>query len=168
MDENLTYEQVLEWLKNAITNNNLTTEKLVGDLGMENKLRKHSDEEAAEMKKDLCEALELPADASAEKIVEAVEEILDEADKAAESVVDAEANELAGGKKITNAAGKEEDNPVFVYARNQLKGKRGKQLNEAVKVLKDDPVMLALRSKQADPAASAVAGESSKHTMREV
>ena len=164
----LTYDDVLEWLKNAIANNNLTTEKLVADLGMENKLRKHSDEEAVEMKEDICEALDLPLDTPAEDIVEAVEEILEEAEKVADSVVDVEANELAGGKKVMNAAGKEEDNPVYLYARKELKGLRGKKLNAAVEKLKDDPVIIALRSKQADTRVSASDTTNKTDGIREV
>ena len=85
-----------------------------------------------------------------EELLKAAEAAFKEAEQAAESVVEAEANKLAENRKLKNADGTESDNPVYIYAKNSLKGKRGKQLNQAVEALKQDPVMLSLRSKQAD------------------
>jgi hypothetical protein len=162
MDENLTLDQIIQWLKNAITNNNLTVEELVKQLGMENKLRNATDEQRAKLVAAIIEALELPADTPNDKLLEAVNAALSEANAAVETLVDAAANELANGKKLKNADGTEVDNPVYLYAKEKLKGLRGKQLNNAAEKLKTDPVMVSLRSKQADTTvnASEVGGSS--------
>jgi hypothetical protein len=152
-------EEIIQWLKNAIANNSLTVEDLVKQLGMENKLRNVADEQRAKLVAAITEALELPADTPNEELLKAVEEALKEAEQAAESVVEAAANELANGKKLKNADGTDAgDNPVYLYAREKLKGLRGKQLNGAAEKLKDDPVMISLRSKQADTRVNAEPG----------
>jgi hypothetical protein len=146
----MTLEEIIAWLKNAIANNQLTVEDLVKQLGMENKLRNATDEQRAKLQAAIAEALELPPETPVEELLKAADAAFKEAEQAAESVVEAEANRLAETRKLKNADGSETDNPVYLYAKNSLKGKRGKQLNEAVEALKQDPVMLSLRSKQAD------------------
>jgi len=146
----LTKEDVIAWLKNAIANNSITSEELMKEIGFENKLRKSEDDQREELAEAIIETLELPTESTPEQIIEAVKEVLEENEAVQDELVEAAANELANGKKITNAEGKEEDNPCFLYARNQLSGLRGKQLNSAAEKLKTDPVMVTLRSKQAD------------------
>lgn len=147
----MNYEEIIAWLKNAIANNSLTAEKLMADIGFENKLRNATDEQRAKLITAIAEALELPPDTPAEELLKAAQAAFAEAEQAAESVVDIAANELAGGRKLKNADGTDGgDNPVYVYAKEKLAGKRGKQLNSATEALKTDPVMIALRSKQAD------------------
>jgi hypothetical protein len=153
-------DQVIQWLKNAIANNNLTIEGLVNDLGFQNKLRNATDEQRAKLVAAITEALELPADTPTEDLLKAVQAALAEAEAAAETVVNATANELANGKKLKNADGTETDNPVYLYAKEKLKGLRGKQLNSAAEKLKTDPVMVSLRSKQADATVNAESGGS--------
>ena len=113
-------------------------------------------EQLEEMKDDLIEVLDLPPDTTTEQLVEEIKEVIEELEAADETVVDVTANELAGGKKLQNADGTEIDNPMYAYAKKELKGLRGKKLNTAVEKLKTDPVMTALRSKQADPQSSVV------------
>jgi len=163
-------EEIIQWLKNAIANNNLTVEDLVSKLGMENKLRNATDEQRAALAKGIAEALELPLDTPIEELLKAAKAAFDEVEAAAESVVEAEANKLSGGSKIKNAKGEDENNPVYTYARDKLKGLRGKQLNSAVESLKTDPVMVALRSKQADTrvAAEDASGDKKTSNIREV
>ena len=146
----LTYEDVVGWIKNAITNNTLTSEKLMGDIGFANKLRKSEDEQREKLASAIIEALELPAESTPQQILEAVKEVLDENEAVQEEAVEVAANGLAESKKLKNADGTEVDNPVFIYAKEKLKGLRGKQLNAAAEKLKEDPVMVSLRSKQAD------------------
>jgi len=155
----LTYEDVIDWLKNAITNNNITSEQLMKDIGFENKLRNATDEQREKIVAALAEALDLPPETPPEELLKAAKAAFDEVSAAAESVVEAAANELAEGKKIKNVKGTEEDNPVYLYAMSQLKGKRGKLLNDAKEALKSDPIMASLRSKQADTRVNAENGE---------
>jgi alanyl-tRNA synthetase len=128
----------------------------MADIGFENKLRKNEDEQREELADAIIEALDLPEGTTPDKLIEAVEEILKENTEVQESVVEATANELAGGKKLKNADGTETDNPMYLYAKKELKGLRGKQLNSAAEKLKTDPVMASLRSKQADSGVSVV------------
>jgi lambda repressor-like predicted transcriptional regulator len=146
----MTKEELLAAIKAAIANSTLTLEEISQALGMENKLRNATDEQRAKLQAAIAEALELPPETPVEELLKAAEAAFKEAEEAAESVVEAEANKLAENRKLKNADGTEVDNPVYIYARNSLKGKRGKQLNEAVEALKKDPVMMSLRSKQAD------------------
>jgi hypothetical protein len=146
----VTKEEILAAVKAAVANNTLTLEEISQAAGLENKLRNADDEKRAALVKAVAEALELPADTPAEELLKTVTEILKDAEDAAETIVEAEANSLAGGAKIKNAEGAEIDNPAYLHAKNQLSGKRGKTLKNAAEALKKDPVMLALRSKQAD------------------
>jgi len=153
------YEEILEWLKNAIANNQITAEKLVTDIGFQNKLRNATDEQRAKLAAAIAEALELPPDTAPEELLKAAKDVFAEVEAAAESVVEAAANELANGKKLKNADGTEVDNPMYLYARDKLKGKRGVQLKNSVEELKKDQIMISLRSKQADPAVNVQAKE---------
>lgn len=153
-----TYEDVIKWIKNAISNNDITAEQLMSDIGFQNKLRNDDDKEKEELAKAICEALDLPPDTPPEELLKAVEEILKENEEIQESVVESAANKLSNGKKIKNADGTEVDNPVYLYAKSQLAGKHGKLLNSAVEALKADPVMISLRSKQADTRVNAKEG----------
>ena len=170
----LTLEDVVGWIKNAITNNQLTAEELMKAIGFENKLRNATDEQRAKLAAAIAEALELPADTPLEELLKAAQGAFAEVEAAQESVVEAAANSIAEGKKLKNADGTEADNPVFIYAMDKLRGKRGKQLNSAAEALKSDPVMISLRSKQADARVNAKekdGGEQkneSKIKMREV
>ena len=146
----LEYKDVFEWFKNAITNNQITSEKLMTDLGYGNKLRKNEDEQREKLASAIIAAIGLPAESTPEQIIEAVTAILKENDAVAESTVNAVASEFAGGKTVKNADETETENPVYLYAKNQLKGLRGKQLNDATEKLKADPIAISLRSKQAD------------------
>ena len=146
----MTKEEILAAVKAAIANNTLTLEEISQVLGMENKLRNATDEQRAKLQAAIAEALELPPETQVEELLKAAGAAFKEAEQAAESVVEAEANRLAETRKLKNADGTETDNPVYLYARSVLKGKRGRQLNEAVEALKKDTVMLSLRSKQAD------------------
>ena len=157
-DKVLSYDKILEWLKNAITNNSLTAEKLMADIGFQNKLRNATDEQRAQLAKAIAEALDLPPETTPEELLKAAKEAFDEVEAAAETVVEAAANGLAESKKIKNADGTEVDNPVYLYAMSQLKGKRGKLLNSAVEALKSDKIMASLRSKQADTRVNAKEG----------
>jgi hypothetical protein len=168
----LAYEDVLEWLKNAIANNQITAEKLMGDIGMENKLRKSQDEQLEDLVGALEEALEIPPDTPIKEVIAEVEQALEDLKAAEESLVDEAANGLANGRKLKNADGTDAgDNPVYLYAKDKLKGLRGKQLNSAAEKLKEDPVMVSLRSKQADTRVNAKDGsdeEQSSVKIREV
>jgi hypothetical protein len=146
----VTKEEIIAAIKAAIANNTLTLEEISQAVGMENKLRNADDEKRASLVKAITEALELPPDTPADKLLETVTGILKDAEEAADAIVEAEANALSGGAKIKNAEGAETDSPAYIHAKNQLKGKRGKVLKNAAEALKTDPVMQALRSKQAD------------------
>jgi transcriptional regulator with XRE-family HTH domain len=154
-------DEVIQWLRNAIANNNLTVEDLVKELGMENKLRNATDEQRAQLVTAIAEILDIPPETPVGELVKAVTDAFAEVEAAAETVVNAAADELANGKKIKNAKGEDEDNPLYLYAKDRLKGLRGKQLNSMVEKLKTDPVMVALRSKQADTRVNAGTGDSS-------
>jgi hypothetical protein len=151
----VTKDEIIAAIKAAIANNTLTLEEISQAVGMENKLRNADDEKRAALVKAIAEALELPVDTPAEELIKAVTDILKDAEEAAEAIVEAEANSLSGGAKIKNADGTESDNPAYIHAKNQLAGKRGKILKNAAEALKTDKVMLALRSKQADPGSDA-------------
>jgi hypothetical protein len=154
----VTKEEILAAVKAAIANNTLTLEEISQAVGLENKLRNADNEKRAALVKAVTEALGLPADTPADKLIEAVTGILKDAEDAAEAMAEAEANSISGGAKTKNADGAETDNPAYIHAKNQLKGKRGKALKNAAEGLNTYPDMLALRSKQADPRAGA-AGE---------
>jgi transcriptional regulator with XRE-family HTH domain len=143
-------EEIIAAIKAAIANNTLTLEEISRAVGMENKLRNADDEKRAALVKAIAEVLEMPADTPSEDLIKAVTDILKDAEEAADAIVEAEANALSGGAKIKNADGAEIDNPAYLHAKNQLSGKRGKVLKNAVEALKTDPVMGALRSKRAD------------------
>jgi hypothetical protein len=162
----VTKEEILAAVKAAIANNTLTLEEISQAVGMQNKLRNADDEKRAKLVAAIAEALELPAETPADDLLKAVTDILKDAEEAAEAITEAEANSLSGGAKIKNAEGVETDNPAYIHAKNQLKGKRGKTLKNAAEALKTDPVMLALRSKQADPRAAA--GNAKPAAFREV
>lgn len=162
----VTKEEILAAVKAAIANNTLTLEEISQAVGLQNKLRNADDEKRAKLVAAIAEALELPAETPADDLLKAVTDILRDAEETAEAVTEAEANSLSGGAKIKNADGSEIDNPAYIHAKNQLKGKRGKTLKNAAEALKTDPVMLALRSKQADPRAAA--GDTKPPAMREV
>jgi hypothetical protein len=148
--DDVTLDDVINWLKNGIANNQFTIEKLVGLLGGENKLRNASDEQLAELRAAIIKIMGLAEEADSKTILSAVEDAFKEAETAADSVVDIAASELAGGKTVQNAEGKDEENPVYLYAKKNMKGLRGKELNAKVEELKKDPIMITLRSKQAD------------------
>jgi lambda repressor-like predicted transcriptional regulator len=150
----VTKEEIIAAIKAAIANNTLTLEEISQAVGMENKLRNADDEKRAKLVAAIAEALEVSAETPAEELLKTVTDILKDAEETAEAVVEAESNKLSGGAKIKNADGTEADNPAYLHAKNQLAGKRGKVLKNAVEALKKDPVMLALRSKRADPGAS--------------
>jgi hypothetical protein len=154
-------DDIVAWIKNAIANNQTTAEQLMADIGFENKLRNATDEQRAELAAAIAKALELPPETPPEELLKAAKEAFDEVEAAAETVVEAAANELANGKKLKNADGTETDNPVFLYAKDKLRGKRGKILNSAVEALKADPIMASLRSKQADTRVNAKDGDPS-------
>jgi transcriptional regulator with XRE-family HTH domain len=165
----VTKEEIIAAAKAAISNNQLTLEELAQALSMENKLHNATDEQRAALAKAIAEALELPPDTPAEELIKAATEALKEAAEATEAVVENEANSIAGGAKLKNADGTEVDNPAFVYAKNQLAGKRGKTLKNAAEALKKDLVMISLRSKQADPRTPITnAGGVTAGTMRRV
>jgi len=161
-------EELIAALKAAIANNQITLEEIAAAVGLENKLRNATDEQRAKIVAALAEALELPPETPPEELLKAAKEAFDEVEAAAESVVEATANELAEGKKLKNADGTEVDNPVYLYAMAQLKGKRGKQLNSAKEALKTDPIMTSLRSKQADTRVNASEGEKSESKSGEI
>jgi hypothetical protein len=162
----VTKEEIIAAIKAAIANNTLTLEEISQAVGMENKLRNADDEKRAALVRAIAGALELPEDTPADELLKSVTDILKDAEESAEAVAEAEANSLSGGAKIKNAGGAETDNPAYIHAKNQLSGKRGKALKNAAEALKSDPVMLALRSKQAD---GREAAESAKPAgMREV
>ena len=143
-------DELITALKAAIANNQITLEEIANAVGLENKLRKSSDADLEEMKAELCEALDLPPDTTTKELIKEIEEVLEELKELEETTVDITADELANGKRIKNADGTESDNPVYLYAKKVLKGLHGKQLNSAAEKLKNDPVMIALRSRQAD------------------
>jgi transcriptional regulator with XRE-family HTH domain len=146
----VTKEEIIAAIKAAIANNTLTLEEISQAVGMENKLKNATDEQRAKLVAAIAEALELPADTPTEELLKAAQAAFDEAEQAAESVVEAEAVNIANGKKIKNADGTEADNPAYIYARDKLKGRRGQALKNSIESLKKDTVMLSLRSKQAD------------------
>jgi lambda repressor-like predicted transcriptional regulator len=143
-------EELMEAIKAAIANSTLTLEEISQAVGLENKLRNATDEQRAALVKAIAEALELPPETPAEELLKAAKAAFDEAEEAAESVVEAEAANIANGKKIKNADGTEADNPAYIYAKDKLKGQRGQKLKNSIESLKKDTVMLSLRSKQAD------------------
>jgi hypothetical protein len=147
----MTKAEIFEAVRIAVANNELTLEELAQAVNMQNKLRNATDEQRQKLIAAIAEILGLPPESPADEMIKAVEDALKDAESAAEAVADAEANSLSGGKKIRNADGTEDDNPVYLYVKNQLAGKRGEKLKNAVKSLATDPVALALRSKQADP-----------------
>jgi len=152
-------DEIIAALKAAIANNSITLEEIAAAVGLENKLRKNEDEQAEELKEDILEVLELPPETPVKEIIEKVEETLKQLEEVGESVVEVAANELAGGKKLKNADGTEVDNPMYLYARDKLKGLRGTKLKNSVEELKKDQIMISLRSKQADPTTNVQAKE---------
>jgi lambda repressor-like predicted transcriptional regulator len=147
----VTKEEIIAAVKAAISNNTLTLEELAAAVGLENKLRNATDEQRAKLAAAIAEALELPPETPVEELLKAAEEAFKEAADVAESVVEAEANEAAGGKKIKNAKGEEEDNPLYLYVVEKFKGKNRKEREKIRNSLANDPVAVHLRSQQADP-----------------
>jgi lambda repressor-like predicted transcriptional regulator len=143
-------EELLAAIKAAIANSTLTLEEISKAAGLENKLRNATDEQRAKLAAAIAEALELPPETPAEELLKAAEEAFKEAADAAESVTEAEANEAAGGKKIKNAKGEEEDNPLYLYIIDKFKGKNRKERAAIRNSLSKDPIAVKLRSQQAD------------------
>jgi transcriptional regulator with XRE-family HTH domain len=143
-------EELIKLVKAAIANNTLTLEELAAAVGLENKLRNATDEQRAKLAAAIAEALELPPETPVEELLKAAEEAFKEAADAAESVVEAEANEAAGGKKTKNAKGEEEDNPLYLYVLDKFKGKNRKEREKIKNSLANDPIAVKLRSQQAD------------------
>jgi hypothetical protein len=146
--------EIIAAVKAAIANNTLTLEELAQAVSMENKLRTRNDDELQAAAKEIVKLVELEPGATAQEIKAEVETLVQEVAETAEALIEAEAEELANGKKLKNADGTERDNPVYLYAKKELSGKRGKTLKNAVEKLKSDQIMLDLRSKQADPRAA--------------
>jgi lambda repressor-like predicted transcriptional regulator len=146
----VTKEEIIAAVKAAIANSTLSLQELAAAVGLENKLRNATDEQREKLSAAIAEALELPPETPVEELLKAAEEAFKEAADVAESVVEAEANEAAGGKKIKNAKGEEEDNPLFLYIHEKLKGKNRKEREKIRNSLATDPVATRLRSQQAD------------------
>jgi lambda repressor-like predicted transcriptional regulator len=145
----VTKEEIIAAVKAAVANNTLTLEELAAAVGLENKLRNATDEQRAKLAAAIAEALELPPETPVEELLRAAEEAFKEASDAAESVVEAEANEAAGGKKIRNAQGGEEDNPLYLYLAEKFKGKNRREREKIRSSLASDPIAVHLRSQQA-------------------
>jgi DNA-binding phage protein len=160
-------EELLKTLKAAIANNQLTLEEIAQAVGLENKVRTNDDADRDKLLKAIKEELGLAEDISAEEVLAKVTEILKEVKEAEETTAEAAANEIAGRKTFKNAKGEDEIDPCFLYAKNALRGKHGKDLESAKNALKADPIMLRLRSTQADIGAGKAATEN-KTTFREV
>ena len=146
----VTKEEIIAAVKAAVANSTLTLEELAAAVGLENKLRNATDEQRAKLAAAIAEALELPPETPAEELLKAAEEAFKEAADVAESVVEAEANEAAGGRKIKNAKGEEEDNPLYLYISEKFKGKNRKEREKIRNSLASDPLAVHLRSQQAD------------------
>jgi lambda repressor-like predicted transcriptional regulator len=146
----VTKEELLAAIKAAIANSTLSLKEISQAVGLENQLKNATDEQREKLVTAIAEALELPPNTPAEELLTAAKAAFDEAEEAAESVVEAEASNIANGKKLKNADGTEVDNPAYAYAREKLKGQRGQKLKNSIESLKKDTIMLALRSKQAD------------------
>jgi hypothetical protein len=152
----VTKEEIIAAVKAAVANSTLTLEELAAAVGLENKLRNASDEQRAKLAAAIAGALELPPETPVEELLKAAEAAFKEAAEAAESVVEAEANEAAGGKKIKNEKGGEEDNPLYLYVREKFRGKNRKEREKILNSLAEDPIAFRLRSRQADGRNSAV------------
>lgn len=146
----VTKEEIIAAVKAAVANNTLTLEELASAAGLENKLRNATDEQRAKLAAAIAEALELPPETPVEELLKAAEEAFKEAADAAESAVEAEANEAAGGKKIKNAKGGEEDNPLYLYILEKFRGRNRREREKIRNSLAGDPVAVHLRSRQAD------------------
>jgi lambda repressor-like predicted transcriptional regulator len=146
----VTKEEIIAAVKAAVANSTLTLEELAAAVGLENKLRNATDEQRAKLAAAIAEALELPPETPAEELLKAAEEAFKEAADAAESAVEVEANEAAGGRKIKNAKGEEEDNPLYLYIAEKFKGRNRKEREKIRNALAADPVAVRLRSLQAD------------------
>ncbi|MDR1952370.1 MAG: hypothetical protein LBQ37_02500 [Elusimicrobiota bacterium] len=142
--------ELLNALKAAISNNQLTLEEIAKETGLSDKVKTNEDGEREKLLKAIKEALGLDEAIKADEVLEKVKEILKEVEAAEETVAENAAIDLAGAKTVKNSSGIDEANPCFIYAKNALIGKHGKELETAKNALKTDPVLLALRSKQAD------------------
>jgi lambda repressor-like predicted transcriptional regulator len=146
----VTKDDIIAAVKAAIANSTLTLEELAAAAGLENKLRNATDEQRAKLAAAIAGALELPPETPVEELLKAAEEAFAEAADAAESVVEAEANEAAGGRKLKNAKGEEEDNPLYLYVVEKFRGKNRKEREKIRNSLATDPIASRLRSQQAD------------------
>lgn len=174
-------DELIAALKAAVANNQITLEEIAASVGLENKLRNLDEEaktgeqlkEAEALVDAIEEVLGLPEDTPIKEVIAATEAALEELEKAEESTVEVAVNELVGGKTQKNANGEDEDNPQFLYAMEKLKAEklrlkqqnkklRGKELNSAIESLKDDPIMVSLRSKAADARVNAQDGKDDK------
>jgi hypothetical protein len=162
--------ELIEKLKNFVTNGDITLEQIAEKLKQENKLRNADDETRKKLQETIIEVLGLEANTPVADIIKAVEEALKESEEAAEAVAETEAANMGGAAKVKNAQGIETDNPAYLYAKGKMTGLRNiKKVKNAAAALKTDPVMLSLKSQQADfKASGGEANANNDYKMREV
>jgi hypothetical protein len=160
--------ELLEAFKNAFRNNAITLNDVAQEAGVEDQIKTKEDDKRAQLIKSITDKLEV----AAEDILSRIEELLNTEKTADEVVADGVANEMAGRKVFVNANGIEEIDPCFEYIKDKLKGKHGKALENARTALKNDRILLALRSKQYDAncnkSTQAVSNNKNDNTFREV
>jgi hypothetical protein len=148
----MTKQELLEGVKVAVDNNDLSLEDIAAYIDKGNKLKNADETEKLKILEAVRAALGLSQEAKPEQIKEAVEELLSVAEESVEALAETEANKLA--KSSIKNGNAELEAMISEYAKKSLAPYGKKLLNKktresALEKLKQDKMLNYLRGQQA-------------------
>jgi hypothetical protein len=153
-NETMDKQQLLEALRNAFLNNQITLEDIAAITGTENKLKTKNDEASAAVIADVKKALGLAEDAGAEDVRKALDALLQDAEAASEADTEAQAQNIAGPATINGL-----ENVANRYVKEKLRGvKMANRKTFIENTLKNDVVLKTLLGNNAAGAARPLNG----------
>lgn len=144
-------KELLEALKNMVTNGTTTLQEILENTGLKIVERNAEDEANAVLSNALKTKL-------GDKPLEALDAMIAENNANIVAVVENAVTALTP-KLVKNTEGKEVVSDSFTYAVSKCEGKKGAELNAAVEALKTDKVMCALEKLRADGASGVYQSE---------
>lgn len=134
--------ELLKRLNNLMANGEISLSEIVDSLGIKDKLVNKDHEKALILMNSLTKA-------GIEDPVSTVNELKDKIDKNEKLVKNSKISEVFGASNIVDG---KETNLVFKYASECLENVQGDEFEAKMNSLKDDPVLIALKSQAIDPA----------------
>lgn len=149
-------QQLLEALRNAFLNNQITLEDIAAITGTENKLKTKNDEASVSVLADIKKALALAEDATPDDIRKALDVLLQDAEAAAEADTEVQAQNIAGPATINGL-----ENVANRYVREKLRGvKMANRKTFIENTLKNDVVLKTLLGNNASGRAGSLSRNS--------